>query len=51
MRGHFHSHHRPPQLLLLAAEGGFADLPGMAVAEIPDLTSWEISANIGELDV
>ena len=24
--------------------------PGMAEAEIPDLTSWEISANIGELD-
>lgn len=24
--------------------------PGMAVAEIPDLTTWEISANIGELD-
>jgi multidrug efflux pump subunit AcrA (membrane-fusion protein) len=24
--------------------------PGMAVAEIPDLTSWEIRANIGELD-
>ena len=24
--------------------------PGMAVAEIPDLTSWEVGANIGELD-
>jgi membrane fusion protein (multidrug efflux system) len=24
--------------------------PGMAVAEIPDLTNWEVSANIGELD-
>lgn len=24
--------------------------PGMAVAEIPDLNSWEVGANIGELD-
>ncbi len=24
--------------------------PGMAVAEIPDLTHWEVAANIGELD-
>lgn len=24
--------------------------PGMAVAEIPDLANWEVSANIGELD-
>ncbi len=24
--------------------------PGMAVAEIPDLTNWEVGANIGELD-
>ncbi|HEY3824637.1 MAG TPA: efflux RND transporter periplasmic adaptor subunit [Bryobacteraceae bacterium] len=24
--------------------------PGMAVAEIPDLSSWEVGANIGELD-
>ena len=24
--------------------------PGMAVAEIPDLRNWEISANVGELD-
>ncbi len=24
--------------------------PGMAVAEIPDLKNWEVSANIGELD-
>ena len=24
--------------------------PGMAVAEIPDLTNWEVNANIGELD-
>jgi len=29
---------------------GDAVRPGMAVAEIPDLSSWEVSATIGELD-
>ncbi len=29
---------------------GDAARPGMAIAEIPDLKSWELAANIGELD-
>jgi HlyD family secretion protein len=35
---------------LTAYQVGDMARPGMAIAEIPDLRNWEVSANIGELD-
>src|ERR1700689_731470 len=35
---------------LLPFQLGDTARPGMAVAQIPDMKNWEVSANIGELD-
>lgn len=37
-------------MILPTFQVGDSVRPGMAVAEIPDLTHWEVAANIGELD-
>ena len=39
-----------PGMILPFFQVGDLVRPGMSVAEIPDLTTWEIAANIGELD-